>query len=153
MISMADGLESNIDKSIRVIGRAIELTGVDISSKDLHEIGNTIVAELRSEIQNRGDVVTGNLLSSVQVFEETPTSVTLGSDASYAPIYEFGRGPVTPKNAKVLHWIDPHTGEDVFSKYSGPVDGTGVFQSTILKVLPREIERIAMEKARELEKS
>jgi hypothetical protein len=32
-----------------------------------------------------------------------------------------GRGPVRPVHAKVLHWIDPKTGKDVFSMYSGPV--------------------------------
>jgi hypothetical protein len=31
-----------------------------------------------------------------------------------------GRGPVYPKNAKVLHWIDPKTGNDVFARYAGP---------------------------------
>lgn len=31
-----------------------------------------------------------------------------------------GRGPVRPINAKVLHWVDPKTGEDVFAMYAGP---------------------------------
>jgi hypothetical protein len=39
----------------------------------------------------------------------------------YWNIVNNGRGPVRPINAKVLHWIDPKTGKDVFSMYSGPV--------------------------------
>lgn len=31
-----------------------------------------------------------------------------------------GRGPVRPIHAKVLHWTDPKTGEDVFAMYAGP---------------------------------
>lgn len=32
-----------------------------------------------------------------------------------------GRGPVRPVNAKVLHWVDPVSGKDIFSMFSGPV--------------------------------
>jgi hypothetical protein len=44
------------------------------------------------------------------------------SDGTYYwNIINNGRGPVRPVHAKVLHWIDPKTGKDVFSMYSGPV--------------------------------
>lgn len=39
----------------------------------------------------------------------------------YWQIVNNGRGAVRPVHAKALHWVDPKTGKDVFSKYSGPV--------------------------------
>lgn len=38
----------------------------------------------------------------------------------YFNVVNDGRGPVRPVEAKALHWVDPKSGADVFSKYSGP---------------------------------
>ena len=40
--------------------------------------------------------------------------VTVGASIFYAKFVEYGRGPVRPVRAKVLHW------DGVFTKYAGP---------------------------------
>jgi len=49
----------------------------------------------------------------------------------YWRILNDGRGPVRPVNKKVLHWIDPKTGRDVFSTYSGPVAPRHIRENSI----------------------
>lgn len=61
------------------------------------------------------------------ILEVRPTGLTLGIDYGALPYARFaieGRGPVTPKNKKALHWVDAQ-GRDVFArrvKASGPHD-------------------------------
>ncbi len=143
-------LTSNIDKSIRVTGRLIELVGSTISAKDLHEVGVAAVDEIRSNIQNEGHVVTGETLASVGIYGESALSVSVGSDKESAIYLEYGRGPVRPVRAKALHFTSKD-GDEVFTKYSGPAEATGVFERGVLAAVPRKIEEIAREKERQLQ--
>ena len=43
----------------------------------------------------------------------------IGPHVPHAEFFRYGRGPVTPKSKKWLHWIEPG-GADVFKKYVGP---------------------------------
>jgi hypothetical protein len=52
----------------------------------------------------------------------------------YWTIVNNGRGPVRPVNAKVLHWIDPETGKDVFAMYSRGVPPVHMRENAILVV-------------------
>lgn len=51
-----------------------------------------------------------------EVLEERASyaEVATGTDLEYAAIQEFG-GVIMPKKAKMLHWVDRETGEDVFA--------------------------------------
>jgi hypothetical protein len=149
---MADELESNVKKSIRVVDRAIDLCSIPTTKKDLLSIGEALVSAIKSEIQNEGGVQSGELLSSVGIFNETANSIDVGSSSPHSEYYEYGHGPIRPVNAKALHFVTKD-GEEVFTKYVGPVEPTGVFERTILSQLPKEVERIAEEKKRELERS
>jgi len=88
----------------------------------LEKIGQDIVQEAKSNLQNNANISTGSLLGSIEVKQITGDSLTVGSDLPYAGIIEFGRGPVTPKSVEFLSWIDKTTGKRVFSKYSKAVE-------------------------------
>jgi hypothetical protein len=49
----------------------------------------------------------------------------------YWGIINNGRGAVRPVHAKALHWVDPKTGKDVFSMYSGPVAPRHIRENSI----------------------
>lgn len=63
-------------------------------------------------------IVTGGLIQSIVVNEESETSFSIVPEAEYANFVEEGRGEVRPVSAKVLHWVD--YGENIFRMYSGP---------------------------------
>ena len=63
-------------------------------------------------------IVTGGLIQSIVVNEESETSFTIVPEADYANFVENGRSEVRPVSARVLHWVD--YGEDIFRMYSGP---------------------------------
>lgn len=78
---------------------------IDKAIDDL-EKGGGIVAEIYNDAQSESGVFYWNIIND-------------------------GRGPVRPVNAKVLHWIDPKTGKDVFSRYSGPVAPRHIRENSI----------------------
>ena len=85
----------------------------------LQEIGDSIVADARSNLQNNTNINSGTLLSSIRILEEGPNYIIVGSDIDYAEYIEYGRGPVRPKNPDGwLHLIDKQTGKDVFRKFA-----------------------------------
>jgi len=92
------------------------------TSEVLQKIGEDIVQEAKSNLQNNGNISTGSLLGSIEVKQNLGNSLVVGSDLPYAGIIEYGRGPVTPKDAIVLSWIDKTTGKRVFSHYSKAVE-------------------------------
>lgn len=61
---------------------------------------------------------TGNLRRSILVAIIAITSTSaegrIGTNLIYAPMQEYG-GTIVPVNAKMLHWVDPSTGADVFA--------------------------------------
>lgn len=68
------------------------------------------IERMADELEKGGGIV-ANIFNDAQ-----------SADGSYYwNLVNNGRGPVRPVHAKALHWIDPKTGKDVFSMYSGPV--------------------------------
>lgn len=105
----------------------------------LRNLGEAIVSEAKSNLQNNTSVVTGHLLSTIRVFDELSSengdgiTIVVGTDADYAEYIEYGRGPVRPVNAMALHWIDPETGKDVFAQYAGPTEPQPFMEPAVLK--------------------
>ena len=64
------------------------------------------------------------------VFSKTAGRLTVGVSYDQLPYARWvleGRGPVRPVRAKVLHWIDPDSGKDVFAKSVGPAPAHPVY--------------------------
>jgi len=99
--------------------------------------------------QNFSEHSTGNLGNSIHVEVVSPTEVHVGSNAIHARIRELG-GWIKPVFAKLLHWVDPDTGEHHTAKavYQPPnsylrkaVDESqGAIQDAIEAVIKKEIE-------------
>lgn len=79
------------------------------------EKGGGIVAEIYNDAQSADGVFYWNLVND-------------------------GRGPVRPVHAKALHWIDPLTGKDVFSMYSGPVAPRHIRENSIPAIQQAEVQ-------------
>lgn len=86
-------------------------------------LGPAVVEAVREE----APVLTGKLLNST-----VRTNVALGggnglpvlrveSTEPYSGVVHDGRGEVRPVSAKVLHWFDVISGEEVFTMRAGPV--------------------------------
>jgi len=98
---------------------------------------------LKQAISKRG--AAGN------VIQKTPGHLIVGVDYAqidYARWVIEGRGPVLPKEKKVLHWIDPDTGKDVFAKSAGPAPAHPIFFLT-----PSELDRVGVALSMKLRKS
>lgn len=131
------GLENaitEIDARMNIVAFAVD---------SWQKLGDFLLNYLKSEAQNEGLVVTGTYLSSFKIFEIGEGYIDIGNDAEHARIVEYGRGPVTPKDATVLHWIDPATGESVFSRYSGPVEPTHFMERTLMRGLEEYARRLS----------
>ena len=89
----------------------------DFNVKSLHNIAEAIVSEARSNLQNNTSVYTGELNASINILEETSEYVTVGTPLFYAIYVEYGRGPVNPIRAKVLHFFTKD-GKEVFTTHS-----------------------------------
>lgn len=113
----------------------------------LDEVANAIVDEARSNLQNNGNINTGELLASIKVLRTAPGLRVVGSDAKQSVYIEYGRGPVMAKNGKPLRWVDKHTGEVVFSMYSGPVEPSPFFEPAVLAVTQR-FKKVYVQKQR-----
>src|SRR3990167_7942249 len=104
--------------SQRYLSELISSMDEDLSDAII-KLGDSIVAEARSNLQNNTNINSGTLLSSIRILEEGSNYVIIGSDIDYAEYIEYGRGPVRPKNPDGwLHWIDKQTGKDVFRKFA-----------------------------------
>ena len=85
----------------------------------LHVLGETIVSEARSNLQNNTNINSGTLLSSIMILEEGDDYIIVGTNEEYAGYIEYGRGPIKPLDPDGwLHWIDKDTGKDVFAKFA-----------------------------------
>lgn len=129
-----------LEEAIAELDRRIQIVQFEVD--DWQKLGNFLLDYLKSEAQNEGIVVTGTYLASFKIFEISDGYIDIGNDAEHARIVEYGRGPVVPVNATVLHWIDPNTGEDVFSRYSGPVEATHFIEKTIMRGLEEYARRL-----------
>ena len=89
----------------------------------LHLLGETIISEARSNLQNNTNIDSGTLLSSIRILEEGDNFIIIGTDVDYAGYIEYGRGPVRPlKEGGWLHWIDKSSGKDVFAKFANATE-------------------------------
>jgi hypothetical protein len=102
----------------------------------LHEVMTEVVSEARSNLQNNGNIVTGDLHASIEILEEKEVGGTImgevGTEVFYAIYIEFGRGMVFPVTAQVLHWINPETGEDVFARFSREFEGAPFLEPAVI---------------------
>ena len=105
------------------------VTGVEA----FRALGEFLVFKLKDAIQNEQHVVTGELLGSIRVIEAGDHFVVVGSDKLQARILEHGR--IEIRSDKVLHWVDPDSGEDVFSHVSAAVKPTNIFLRTVKEAL------------------
>lgn len=89
----------------------------------LHLIGESIVAEAKSNLQNNTNIDSGTLHASIMILDEGDDFIIVGTNEDYAGYIEYGRGPVRPlKEGGWLHWIDKSTGKDVFAKFANATE-------------------------------
>ena len=101
----------------------------------LHNLGEAIVAEARSNLQNNTNINTGNLLSSITILEETDNEIIVGTREDYAGYIEYGRGPVRPlKEGGWLHWIDKTSGKDVFAKFANATEPSPFMEPAVISM-------------------
>ena len=103
--------------SIRYLSELVANTDGDLQQA-LTILGDSVVDEARSNLQNNTNINSGALLSSIRILDQGQNYIVVGSDLPYAGYIEYGRGPVRPINAEWLHWIDKHSGKDVFAKFA-----------------------------------
>lgn len=125
---------SGMDKA-RMILENIE-KGIDKKhSEIIHDIGERIVFEARSNLQTNTNINSGHLLSSIKILKEDESSIWIGTEEHYAWYIEYGRGPVRPLKADGwLHWIDKQTGKDVFAKFAKATEPMPFLEPAAIKV-------------------
>lgn len=100
----------------------------------LHTLGERIVSEARSNLQNNTNINTGDLLSSIMILEENDNEIIIGTKNDYASYIEYGRGPVRPlKEGGWLHWIDKSSGKDVFAKFANATEPSPFMEPAVIK--------------------
>ena len=120
------------------------------SQKALKTLGDNIVAEARSNLQNNTNINSGHLLSSIKILKETEDSIWIGTEEDYAWYIEYGRGPVRPlKQDGWLHWIDKQTGKDVFAKFAKATEPMPFLEPAVIKHT-QDFPRIYTEQMTEL---
>jgi len=85
---------------------------VDKLTQDIMFTAANILIKL---IQKQAPRQSGEYAKSWVIQRTSAESITIGSSKEKIfLILEYGRGVVRPTKKKVLHWIDPKSGEDVF---------------------------------------
>ncbi len=96
-------------------------------------LGELIVAEARSNLQNNTNINSGDLLSSIMILEENDNEIVIGTRSEYAGYIEYGRGPVRPKDPDGwLHWIDKSSGKDVFAKFAKATEPSPFMEPAVI---------------------
>jgi hypothetical protein len=104
----------------------IGLSEIDMQNqKFVKDVLNTMASELITLIRQKAPEDTGKYKRSWKILKQTNHSVTVGlpNDPQLRIIFNIKEFTgitvpfILPKKAKVLHWKDPFTGEDVFAKY------------------------------------
>jgi hypothetical protein len=128
-IEHVEGLYESIDDLAK-----LEITFEQLLKQKLLELLESIVAEARSNLQNNPSVITGDLNASLQVlsYDANRYEGEVGTELEYAIYVEYGRPEIYPVVAKVLHWIDPDTGEDRFSHYSPPTQAQPFLEPAVI---------------------
>ncbi|RLA75223.1 MAG: hypothetical protein DRG78_20715 [Epsilonproteobacteria bacterium] len=99
-----------------------------------------IAFDLHREIILNTPIDTGRLRNSINIIKKNDYEWEIGTNLEYALYVELGTGifgkykrPITPKRAKVLHWIDRDTKKDVFAKKVRGQEGQFFFQKALNK--------------------
>ena len=128
---MSFDVEYDADEAIEMTEGRINLFDTRIQGKEgMQALGDFLVSKVKSEIQNEGHVVTGELLGDVRILDIGDDFVTVGSTLIQASVLENGRIEITKKDG-VLAWQDPDSGEMVFSHKSKAVEPTHIFERSI----------------------
>lgn len=99
----------------------------------LIKLGETIISEARSNLQNNTNINSGTLLSSIMILEENDNEIILGTREDYASYIEYGRGPIRPlKEGGWLHWIDK-SGKDVFAKFANATEPMPFLEPAVIQ--------------------
>lgn len=110
----------------------------DNIQKSLHLLGEMIVSEARSNLQNNTNIDSGSLLSSIIILDEQKNMIIVGTNTEYAWYIEYGRGPIRPKDPDGwLHWIDKQTGKDVFAKFAKATEPSPFMEPAVINVTGR----------------
>lgn len=127
----SEGFENN-EQVLKHIRDNIDIHNMEM----LKLLGETIIAEARSNLQNNTNINTGNLLSSIMILEEGDDFIIVGTREDYASYIEYGRGPVRPlKEGGWLHWIDKTTGKDVFAKFANATEPSPFLEPAVAKMM------------------
>ncbi len=104
----------------------------------------------RNNLQNNGSINSGELLGDIGIKENNNKGmdILIGTYKPWAIYIEFGRGPIRPVTAKVLHWKDKDTGDDVFSMYAGPTEPEPFFEPAIIVVKSKYKELVITNESR-----
>ena len=93
-----------------------------------------MVFEAKHNLQQQQSIDRGHLLASIEILDEDVGKyVTVGTTVPYAEFVEFGRGPIRPVNAKVLHFF-LKDGTEVFTTYAGPAEPRPFLEPAVLLV-------------------
>ena len=84
-------------------------------------LGNALLAALlpvqnaaKEKVPKRIRTLSRSIHSEVLETRDGYAEAAVGTDVVYAAIHEFG-GVITPKRARMLHWVDPDSGENIFA--------------------------------------
>lgn len=117
-----------LDEAIKELDKRISV--IEFEVDDWKKLGEFLVSYIKSEIQNEGHVVTGELLGSIRILEVGEDYVDVGSDVIQARILEYGRVEIT-KTDGFLVFQSPDTGEMVFTHHVKAVEPTHIFERSI----------------------
>ena len=116
--------------SIKYLSSLIESLDEDLSDA-LEKLGEDIKSEARSNLQNNAHVYTGELNASIDILERGDHYIVVGTRLPYAGYIEYGRGPVRPVNAKVLHYFTKD-GKEIFSKFSKATEPSPFLEPAVI---------------------
>lgn len=97
----------------------------------LDKVAASAESYMKSYIDTHADNPTGALSKSINTRKISDSARGVGSDLDYAKYADQGRGPVTVKRAKSLHWVYPRpNGQDFFRHSVGPAQGLHFIDKT-----------------------
>jgi len=105
-------------EDVAAFGKRITDTMLDRHGTYLEKAAELACERARSNLQNNGNIATGELLASIRILEISDNGLTVvfGSDVIQSKYIEKGRGPVEAKEGHTLSWIDKTTGKRIFAK-------------------------------------
>jgi len=107
--------------------------GDELRGEIFHQLGLDIVVDAKFNLLNNQNIATGVLVDSIKIIDEIPgKQMIVGSTANHAIYIEFGRGPIRPVKAKVLHFITKE-GVEVFTTFAKATNPMPFLQPAVTK--------------------